>query len=113
MRGDMGTINSSIMRFAKLMGVLDARWCCYCCLHCLGCCATPIAVRTNNYPLPLFIDEFRRINLVVTTPLTENMPGPSATKPGDVYGLFLHSLLDANPCQRLRHEWQVGRSRQH
>jgi aminopeptidase len=24
------------------------------------------------------------INLVVTTPLTENMPGPSATKPGDV-----------------------------
>ncbi|KAF5341259.1 hypothetical protein D9611_005985 [Ephemerocybe angulata] len=24
------------------------------------------------------------INLVVTTPLTENMPGPSATKPGDI-----------------------------
>ncbi|KAF6747036.1 cytosol aminopeptidase family, catalytic domain-containing protein [Ephemerocybe angulata] len=25
------------------------------------------------------------INLVVTTPLTENMPGPSATKPGDMW----------------------------
>jgi len=25
------------------------------------------------------------INLVVVTPLTENLPGPSATKPGDVY----------------------------
>lgn len=25
------------------------------------------------------------INLVVVTPLTENMPGPSATKPGDMY----------------------------
>jgi hypothetical protein len=24
------------------------------------------------------------INLVVVTPLTENMPGPSATKPGDM-----------------------------
>ena len=29
-----------------------------------------------------------RINLVVTTPLTENMPGPSATKPGDMWVLF-------------------------
>jgi len=25
------------------------------------------------------------VNLVVTTPLTENMPGPSATKPGDIF----------------------------
>src|SRR6266545_1169742 len=25
------------------------------------------------------------INIVVSTPLTENMPGPSATKPGDMY----------------------------
>jgi aminopeptidase len=25
------------------------------------------------------------INLVVVTPLTENLPGPSATKPGDMY----------------------------
>ena len=24
------------------------------------------------------------INLIVATPLTENLPGPSATKPGDV-----------------------------
>ena len=29
-----------------------------------------------------------RINLVVTTPLTENMPGPSATKPGDMWVFF-------------------------
>ena len=29
-----------------------------------------------------------RINLVVTTPLTENMPGPSATKPGDMQVFF-------------------------
>ena len=29
-----------------------------------------------------------RINLVVTTPLTENMPGPSATKPGDMWVSF-------------------------
>ena len=29
-----------------------------------------------------------RINLVVTTPLTENMPGPSAVKPGDMWVLF-------------------------
>ena len=27
------------------------------------------------------------INLIVVTPLTENMPGPSATKPGDMYVL--------------------------
>jgi hypothetical protein len=27
------------------------------------------------------------INLIVATPLTENMPGPSATKPGDMYVL--------------------------
>ena len=26
-----------------------------------------------------------RINLVPLTPLCENMPGPSANKPGDVY----------------------------
>lgn len=26
-----------------------------------------------------------RINLVTLTPLCENMPGPSANKPGDVY----------------------------
>ena len=25
------------------------------------------------------------INLIVATPLTENLPGPSATKPGDMY----------------------------
>jgi cytosol aminopeptidase len=24
------------------------------------------------------------VNLVVVTPLTENMPGPAATKPGDI-----------------------------
>jgi aminopeptidase len=38
------------------------------------------------------------INIVVSTPLTENMPGPSATKPGDVYVLsknqfHLHLML--------------------
>ena len=27
------------------------------------------------------------VNLVVATPLTENLPGPSATKPGDMYVL--------------------------
>ena len=27
------------------------------------------------------------INLIVATPLTENLPGPSATKPGDMYVL--------------------------
>lgn len=27
------------------------------------------------------------INLIVATPLTENLPGPSATKPGDMYAL--------------------------
>ena len=26
-----------------------------------------------------------RINLVVLTPLTENLPGPTASKPGDTY----------------------------
>ena len=31
------------------------------------------------------------VNLVVTTPLTENMPGPSATKPGDMCALFIPS----------------------
>lgn len=30
------------------------------------------------------------INLVVATPLTENMPGPSATKPGDMW-VYLHA----------------------
>jgi aminopeptidase len=29
-----------------------------------------------------------RINLIVTAPLTENMPGPSATKPGDMWVLL-------------------------
>ena len=27
------------------------------------------------------------INLITATPLTENLPGPSATKPGDMYVL--------------------------
>ena len=29
------------------------------------------------------------INLITVCPLTENMPGPSATKPGDVCALLL------------------------
>jgi len=50
------------------------------------------------------------INLIVATPLTENLPGPSATKPGDVYvlkGLGKRSGLTVS--QHIRHEWQVGR----
>lgn len=33
------------------------------------------------------------VNLVVTCPLTENMPGPSATKPGDVSVTFFRIFL--------------------
>lgn len=35
-----------------------------------------------------------RINLVVITPLAENLPGPSANKPGDVYVLRLQLVVD-------------------
>ena len=37
------------------------------------------------------------INLVVLTPLCENMPGPSATKPGDVY-VAAYSCVFAGRC---------------
>ena len=52
------------------------------------------------------------INLVVLTPLCENMPGPSATKPGDVYvasclhiyWLLSEVLICRHYLQHLRHE---------
>lgn len=28
---------------------------------------------------------YNRVNVVTVTPLTENLPGPTATKPGDMY----------------------------
>ena len=35
-----------------------------------------------------------RTNLVVSMPLTENMPGPSATKPGDMWVLFFNTWFN-------------------
>jgi len=49
------------------------------------------------------------INLIVATPLTENLPGPSATKPGDMYVLkYLGRRLGLTMSQRIRDERQVG-----
>lgn len=43
---------------------------------------------------------------MVVTPLTENMPGPSATKPGDMYitPLFVEFVQNLTYLQRLRDE---------
>ena len=44
-----------------------------------------LKILTKSFPL--------KINLLVTTPSTENMPGPSASKPGDMWVFFRHSTL--------------------
>ena len=41
---------------------------------------------------PLRLLTIVQINVVVLTPLAENMPGPSANKPGDVYVNYAFSF---------------------
>ncbi len=64
--------------------------------RCSGClcgpcdCAAPPPVRSSNNDSQQVPDVFIHlsVNLVVVTPLCENLPGPSANKPGDMWVLI-------------------------
>lgn len=43
------------------------------------------------------LDFLVRVNVVCVTPLCENLPGPSANEPGDVYARLLQIFLPADP----------------
>lgn len=56
------------------------------------------------------------INVVAVTPLCENLPGPKATKPGDVWVLTLVLFIyfvNWLVWQNIRYEWQIRWGRQH
>ena len=80
MRADMGMTCADSYALAELF----VRWGCLCCFNHMGCCQTQASVRVLDCPLVLSLRVWHSVNIVVCTPLTENMPGPSATKPGDV-----------------------------
>ena len=80
--------------------------------------ATTLAIAQLGLPFVLCVSICIRnlikppsINVRTVTPLCENMPGPSATKPGDV---FVFHPLDPLSClmetQCLCYEWKVHRS---
>ena len=75
-------------------------------IHALTCCGLQVVLQLWS-PLPGRLPHFRfrkcwyillvtpihqclliSVNMITVTPLTENMPGPSATKPGDMYEHF-------------------------
>jgi succinate dehydrogenase/fumarate reductase-like Fe-S protein len=83
MRGDMGECLSFTVLARKLIVIY--RWRCGGCV-CGSCyCEAPSSVRPHaTSDLKTYNVVFLSINLVVVTPLCENLPGPSANKPGDM-----------------------------
>jgi hypothetical protein len=83
MRGDMGECGPFAGLERKLIVV--CRWRCGSCVGGSCHCEAPSSVRPHptsdlkTYNLVVF-----SINLVVVTPLCENLSGPSANKPGDM-----------------------------
>ena len=65
--GGAATVSAAVLAIAKLK------------VPCVSC-------HPKNPPILLLITA-SRINIVVLTPLTENLPGPTANKPGDTYVL--------------------------
>jgi hypothetical protein len=91
MRGDMGKI---LRKTWEIMNGTqpDNRWCRCCCLIHVGDCSAQASVRIfgTNTPTANFAKSafHARVNVVAFTPLCENLPGPSANKPGDVLVIF-------------------------
>lgn len=85
MRGDMGGCSSWLsVRHARKLIVIR-RWRCGRCVSGSCHCEAPSSVRSHAISdLKTYNLVFFSINLVVVTPLCENMPGPSANKPGDM-----------------------------
>ena len=83
MRGDMGECWSFVELVRKL--IVTYRWCCGGCVGGSCNCEAPSPVRPHaTHDLKTYNLVFFSINLVVVTPLCENLPGPSANKPGDM-----------------------------
>ena len=82
MRADMGEYWTFAGLAHELIVIYRRR-----CGGCVGCscyCEAPSSVRPHTSGLKVYNLVFFSINLVVVTPLCENLPGPSANKPGDV-----------------------------
>ena len=83
MRGDMGECWPFAGFALKL--IVICRWRCGGCVGGSCHCEAPSSVRPHaTSDLRSYNLVFFSINLVVVTPLCENLPGPSANKPGDM-----------------------------
>lgn len=86
MRADMGRVSAK--NSSWLNSILQYRWCrCRRCIY-TGHRATQATVRCLGTRQLTALDYFARINIIALTPLCENLPGPSANKPGDVLVAF-------------------------
>jgi len=82
MRADMGEYWPFVGLARKLMVI--CRWCCGGCVGGSCHCEAPSSVCPHATSGLKTYNLVFRINLVVVTPLCENLPGPSANKPGDM-----------------------------